>query len=198
MEFKKIKGNLVHKTAIIQWQKVKIGKNNVIGPYVVIGTDAQHTYEKSDGYIYIGNNNIIREFTTIHLPTKLKKKTTIGNNCIFMAMSHIAHDCIIENDVVFSNNVILGGNTFVMKKSQLGFNTIVHQNQVIGSFSMIGMGSIITKKIIIKPGFVYAGNPAKKIKFNTYGIKLKKIKKRDILKETQRFKEIIKKHPLYG
>ena len=74
MEFKKIKGNLVHKTAIIQWQKVKIGKNNVIGPYVVIGTDAQHTYEKSDGYIYIGNNNIIREFTTIHLPTKLKKK----------------------------------------------------------------------------------------------------------------------------
>ena len=74
MEFKKIKGNLIHKTAIIEWQKVKIGKNNVIGPYVVIGTDAQHTYDKSDGYICIGNNNIIREFTTIHLPTKLKKK----------------------------------------------------------------------------------------------------------------------------
>ena len=61
---------------------------------------------------------------------------------------------------------------------------------------MIGMGSIITKKIIIKPGFVYAGNPAK-IKFNTYGIKLK-VKKMDILNETRRFKEIIKKHPLYG
>ena len=62
-------------------------------------------------------------------------------------MSHIAHDCIIEDDVVFSNNVTLGGNTHVMKKSQLGFNTIVHQNQVIGSFSMVGMGTIITKKL---------------------------------------------------
>ena len=197
MQFKKIKGNLIHKTAIINWSKVKIGKNNIIGPYCIIGSDAQHTTDKSLGFISIGNSNIIREFTTIHLPTHLKKKTIIGSNCNLMTMSHVAHDCIIEDDVVFSNNVTLGGNTHVMKKSQLGFNTIVHQNQVIGSFSMIGMGSIIPKKIKILPGYIYYGNPVKRKKKNSLGFKKKGISKLDIANETNRFIKIIKKHPLY-
>ena len=77
MEFKKIKGNLIHKSAIINWDKVKIGTNNIIGPYCIIGSDAQHTSERSSGYISIGNKNIIREFTTIHLPTRLKKKQSL-------------------------------------------------------------------------------------------------------------------------
>ncbi len=198
MGFRKLKDNYIHKTAIINWRKVIIGKNNVIGPYSVIGTDAQHTRDVSNGKIYIGNNNIIREFTTIHLPTKLRKKTIIGNNCNLMTMSHIAHDCIIEDDVVFSNNVTLGGNTHVMKKAQLGFNTIVHQNQVIGSFVMIGMGTIVTRKIKVLPGFVYFGNSAKKIKKNSIGFKKKGISKSEIINETKRFNKIIKNHPLYG
>ena len=74
INFKKIKGNLVHKTCIINWAKVIIGKGNILGPNVVIGTEAQHPYEKSNGKIFIGNNNVFREFTTIHLPTKIKKK----------------------------------------------------------------------------------------------------------------------------
>ena len=115
-----------------------------------------------------------------------------------MTMSHIAHDCIIEDDVVFSNNVTLGGNTYIMKKSQLGFNTIIHQNQVIGSFVMIGMGTIVTRNIKILPGFVYFGNSAKKIKKNTVGFKKKGISKIEIINETKRFNKIIKNHPLYG
>ena len=198
LKFRKIKGNFIHTTAVINWKSLKIGKNNVIGPYSVIGTDAQHTSDVSNGKIYIGSNNIIREFTTIHLPTKLKKKTIIGNNCNLMTMSHIAHDCIIEDDVVFSNNVTLGGNTYVMKKSQLGFNTIIHQNQVIGSFVMIGMGTIVTRKIKVLPGFVYFGNSAKRIKKNTIGFKKKDISELEIINETKRFNKIIKNHPLYG
>ena len=54
-----------------------------------------------------------------------------------MTFSHIAHDCIIEDKVIFSNNVTLGGNTYVMKQSQLGYNTTVHQNQVIGSHPLV-------------------------------------------------------------
>ncbi|WP_168189267.1 hypothetical protein [Candidatus Pelagibacter sp. FZCC0015] len=197
MDFKKIKGNLIHKTAIINWKSVSIGKNNVIGPYVVIGTNAQHVSEKSFGKIKIGNNNIFREFTTVHLPTKLKKITYIANNCHFMTLSHIAHDCYIESNVVFSNNVTLGGNTHVMKSSQLGFNTIVHQNQVIGSYSMIGMGTIVTKKFKVIPGFTYAGNPVKRIKKNHVGLKRKKITSNNLKKETIRFNKIIKKHIFY-
>ena len=146
IKFKKIKENFVHHTAIINWKKVKIGKGNIIGPNVIIGTDAQHPYLDSKGEIIIGNNNTFREFTTVHLPTEIKKITIIGNNCYFMALSHIAHDCNIEDEVIFSNNVTLGGNTYVMTKSQIGFNSTIHQNQVIGSFSMIGMSSVITKK----------------------------------------------------
>ncbi len=197
MDFKKIRGNLVHKTAIINWNKCKIGKNNIFGPYVVIGTDAQHTNDKSIGHIKIGNDNIFREFTTVHLPTKIKKLTFVGNNCLFMAMSHIAHDCYIENNVVFSNNVTLGGNTHIMRDAQLGFNTIVHQNQVIGSYSMFGMGTILTKNVKVFPGDMYVGNPAKKKGSNTIGLNRKKITVNLLKKELIRFKKIIRKHPLY-
>ena len=195
--FKKIKGNLIHKSSIINWDKVKIGKGNIIGPNVIIGTEAQHPYEKSNGKIVIGNRNVFREFTTIHLPTKIKKVTMVGDNCYFMTLSHIAHDCIVEDGVIFSNNVTLGGNTYVMKKSQLGFNVTVHQNQVIGSYSMIGMSSVITKKIKIKPGFIFAGNPVKKIAINKIGMKRKNVSKNDLKKEEKRFYSLIKSHPLY-
>ena len=197
INFKKIKGNLVHKSSIINWDKVKIGKGNIIGPNVIIGTEAQHPYEKSNGKIVIGNHNVFREFTTIHLPTIIKKVTSIGDNCYFMTLSHIAHDCIVEDDVIFSNNVTLGGNTYVMKKSQLGFNVTVHQNQVIGSYSMIGMSSVITKKIKIMPGYIFAGNPAKKISINKVGIKKKNVSKNDLKKEKKRFYSLIKTHPFY-
>ena len=73
MEFKKIKGNLIHKSAIINWDKVKIGTNNIIGPYCIIGSDAQHTSERSSGYISIGNKNIIRVYNN-PFTNKIKKK----------------------------------------------------------------------------------------------------------------------------
>tara|TARA_B100000575_G_scaffold293434_1_gene304804 strand:+ start:2558 stop:3157 length:600 start_codon:yes stop_codon:yes gene_type:complete len=198
IKFKKIKGNFVHSSAVIDWDKIQIGKGNVIGPNVIIGTDAQHPYLKSNGKIVIGNYNTFREFTTIHLPTITKKITKIGNKCYFMTLSHIAHDCNIEDEVFFSNNVTLGGNTHVMKKSQLGFNVTVHQNQVIGSFSMIGMSSVITKKTKVLPGYIFAGNPAKKISLNKIGMKKKNISKNDIKKELLRFKLLIKEHPFYS
>lgn len=195
--YNKIKGNIIHKTSIINWERVKIGKGNFIGPYVVIGTDAQHPYKKSKGKIIIGDNNTFREFSTIHLPTELKKVTKIGNKCYFMTLSHIAHDCVIEDEVIFSNNVTLGGNTYVMRKCQIGFNVSVHQNQVIGSYSMIGMSSVITKKIKIYPGNIYVGNPVANIGLNKVGLKKKKISMNDIKREMNRFNLIIKKHPLY-
>jgi UDP-N-acetylglucosamine acyltransferase len=192
IKFLKIKGNYIHKSAIINWQKIDIGKGNVIGPNVIIGTDAQHPRDRSSGKIIIGNNNVFREFSTVHLPTKLKKITHIGNNCYFMTLSHIAHDCYIEDDILFSNNVLLGGNTYIMKGSQLGLNTIVHQGQVIGSYSMLGMGTVVTKKLIIKPGFVFVGNPAKKIKKNLIGLSRKNISNKELILENKRFLKIIK------
>ena len=75
LKYLKIKNNLVHKTALINWKKIKIGKGNVFGPYVVIGNRPQWPKKKSNGYIYIGNNNFFNEYCNVHLPTKLTKKT---------------------------------------------------------------------------------------------------------------------------
>tara|TARA_B110001452_G_C14847371_1_gene295967 strand:+ start:26 stop:475 length:450 start_codon:yes stop_codon:yes gene_type:complete len=146
LKYLKIKKNLVHPTAVINWDQIKIGKGNKIGPYVIIGNDAQYPKKSSDGIIEIGDNNTFNEFCNIHLPTSYRKKTKIGNNNYFMNSTTIDHDCTIENNVILSSNVILGGNVYIMECAQLGIKTTVHQNQIIGSYTMVGMNSIITKK----------------------------------------------------
>ncbi len=191
MEFKKIKGNLIHKTAVINWKKVIIGKNNIIGPYVVIGSSPQWKNKRSSGKIFIGNNNTIHEYCNIHLPTSLTKKTTIGNNNYFMNSTTIDHDCHIENYVQLNSNVVLSGNVHIMKNSQLGVRVLVHQNQVIGSYTMIGMGTIITKKKIIIPGYTYYGKPVKKIKKNLIGLKRNKISDIILKNENKRFQDLL-------
>ena len=99
MKYIKIKNNLIHHTAIIDWKNLVIGKNNKIGPYAVIGAPAQHSKKKSNGKIIIGNNNIINQFVSIHRPTNLRKKTFIGNNNLIMNSSTIDHDCYLENNI---------------------------------------------------------------------------------------------------
>tara|TARA_A100001011_G_C14283515_1_gene832580 strand:- start:1665 stop:2252 length:588 start_codon:yes stop_codon:yes gene_type:complete len=192
LDYLKKKGNLIHKTAVINWKKLIIGKNNIIGPYVVIGNFAQHPKSKSLGKIIIGNNNIINEFCNIHLPTKNKKKTIIGNNNYFMNSTTIDHDCTIENNVILSSNVILGGNVYIMNSAQIGIKGCIHQNQIIGSYSMIGMNSFVTKKLRVVPGYKFYGKPAKKKKKNILALKRNNIDKKKLDFETKRFSNLIK------
>ena len=192
LDYKTIKGNFIHKSAIINWTKLSIGKNNIIGPYVVIGNIAQHPKSKSSGKIIIGSNNIINEYCNIHLPTKIKKITFIGDDNFIMNSTTVDHDCTIENNVTISSGVTLGGNVYLMKGSQLGMRVSVHQNQIIGSYSMIGMNSFITKKTKILPGFTYFGKPAKKIKKNLLGLKRNKINKNKLDIEFARYQKISK------
>ena len=192
LKFKRIKGNLVHKTAVINWKKIKIGKDNIIGPYVVIGNMPQWKNKKTVGKIIIGNKNVINEYCSIHLPTNLRKETYIGNNNYLMNSTTVDHDCFIENNVVLSSNVVLGGNVHIMKNSTLGIKTIIHQNQVVGSYSMIGMGSIVTKKIKLKPGYVFYGKPAKQVKKNIIALNKYNINYKILKKELNRFNKIRK------
>ena len=193
MNYQKKKGNLIHKTAVINWKNLKIGINNKIGPYVVIGGEAQHPRKKSNGIIYIGDNNVFNEYCNVHLPTSRKKKTFIGNSNYIMNSTTIDHDCYIEDNVILSSNVVLGGNVYIMKGAQLGIRTIVHQNQVIGSYSMIGMGTLITKKKLIEPGYIFYGKPVKKIKSNNVALKRKKISDQKLKNELIRFNKLRKK-----
>tara|TARA_B110001452_G_C15114738_1_gene388605 strand:- start:32 stop:622 length:591 start_codon:yes stop_codon:yes gene_type:complete len=192
LNYKIIKGNKIHATAIINWKKVVLGKGNIIGPYVVIGNHAQHPKNKSFGKIKIGNNNTFNEYCNIHLPTKLSLETIIGDNNYFMNSTTIDHDCYIEDSVILSSNVILGGNVYIMKGAQLGIKTTVHQNQTIGSYTMIGMNSVITKKKIITPGYIFYGNTVKKIKKNILSLKRNNINSDLLSKENIRFKKLLK------
>lgn len=194
LNYIKKKGNLIHKSAIINWKQLSMGKNNVIGPYVVIGNFAQHPKSKSSGIIEIGNNNFFNEYCNIHLPTKIRSKTIIGNNNYLMNSTTIDHDCVIEDNIVLSSNVILGGNVYIMEGAQLGMKVCVHQNQVIGSYSMIGMNSFITKKIKVIPGYKFYGKPAKKKTKNLLGLKRNKIDNLKLTHENNRFKKLFFKN----
>ena len=190
LNYLKREGNLIHKTALVNWKNIKIGKNNIIGPYAVIGNIAQHPKQKSNGKIIIGNNNTFNEYTNVHLPTKLRKKTIIGNNNYFMESVTIDHDCVVEDDVILSSKVVLGGNVYIMRGAQLGIKASVHQNKVIGSFCMIGMHSFVTKKLNLIPGYIYYGKPAKKKNKNLIGLKRNNITSKILKDENERYKKI--------
>ena len=193
LKFKKIKGNFVHSTAVVDWKSLVIGKENTIGPYVVIGNQAQWKNKKNFGKIIIGHRNVFNEYTNIHLPTSLKKETYIGNDNYVMNSTTIDHDCHIEDNTILSSNVTLGGNVYIMKYANLGIRSIVHQNQVIGSYSMLGMGSIVTKTKKILPGYIYFGKPVKKIKKNLLSLKKNKITLKKLMLENERYKQLLKK-----
>jgi len=186
-----ISGNLIHITAIVNWERVEIGQGNVIGPYSCIGTESPNISNFSNGNVKIGNQNLICEYVTIHLPTNDKLGTIIGSNNILMSSSHIAHDCILGNDIVLCNNSAVAGHARIMDCVTLALNSSIHQFKLIGSWSMVGMNTCINKSIIVEPGNIYFGVPAKKIGKNIIGLRRKKITKEQLNNELQLFNTLI-------
>ena len=120
----------IHKTAIIN-SSAEIGTNVVIGPYSVIHETNLNTYVK------ILDNNIIREYVSIHRSTEEGKPTKIFCNTMIMANSHIGHDCIVGDNVIITNATLLAGKVMIEEYAVLGGNTLVHQHVRIGKLSMV-------------------------------------------------------------
>lgn len=144
---------------------VHIGKNTEIDegtkvyPFATIGVAPQDLkFANEETRVIIGKNNIIREYSTIHLATKESTtlSTTIGDNCLFMVASHIAHDCKIGNNVIMANQATLGGHANIEDNVVIGGLCAVHQFCRIGKLSFIGGGSIVTEDIV--PYAMYSGN----------------------------------------
>jgi UDP-N-acetylglucosamine acyltransferase len=190
--FKTYKGNKIHNTAIVDYDNLSIGKGNVIGPYAIIAGHAQHSKRKSLGKVVIGNNNVFREFFSIHRSVKKNGITKIGNNSIFFSNVQINHDCILEDDVYMTSSCILGGHVHVMKGASFGFGVLVHPKKIIGSYSMLGIGCVVTKNQKIEPGNTYVGNPAQYLKSNTYGLKKRSINPKKIQNEIKRYNKLCK------
>ena len=128
----------------------KIGNKTKIFPFVSIGTEPQDLKFKGEkSSIMIGENNTIREYVTINPGTEGGGGvTSIGNNCLFMISSHIAHDCKIGNNVVIANNVPLGGHVTIEDSVIIGGNSAVQQFTRIGRLAMIGGMTGVLKDVI--------------------------------------------------
>lgn len=142
-----------------------IGENNKIGQQVMVGVDPEHKMKPGMGNVTIGNGNTIREFTVIQRGIG-DLNTQIHNECFIMAYSYIAHDCLIESDVILCARVSLSGHCHILKGAILGLSCCLHQFSTVGAHSFIGMGSVVVKDV---PSFcVVMGNPASFAKINSH------------------------------
>ncbi len=150
-----------------------IGNENVFYPFCSIGSEPQDLKFKGEkSFLIIGNKNIFRENVTVNPGTiGGGLKTTINNNCLFMVGSHIAHDCLIESNVILANNATLAGHVQVHENAILGGNSAVHQYVKIGKYAMIGGMSGVEKNII--PYGLYTGIRSDLKGINIVGLKRK-------------------------
>ncbi|KAG9148939.1 hypothetical protein Leryth_026589 [Lithospermum erythrorhizon] len=126
-----------------------IGCNNVIGRYSVVGVKCQDLKYKAgtECFLEIGDNNDIREYTSIHRSSKPNDKTVIGDNNLIMGSCHIAHDCKVGNNNIFANNTLIAGHVVVEDYAHTAGATAIHQFCHIGSNSFIGGGAVVSQDV---------------------------------------------------
>jgi UDP-N-acetylglucosamine acyltransferase len=145
------------------------GHGNKFYAYCSIGQQTQDLkYRGEPTYLEIGNENVFREFVTINRSTATPGKTRVGSRGNFLAYSHIGHDCVVGDAVVFSNNGTLAGHVQVDDHAVIGGLTAVHQFCRIGRFAITGGCSKIVQDV---PPFMIAdGNPAEVRGINQVGL----------------------------
>ena len=174
----------------------KIGKNNKIYPFSSIGNDPQDLKFVGElTKLEIGDNNKIREYVTINPGTKGGGGLTkIGNNCLFMVSSHVAHDCFVGNNVILANNVPLGGHAHVDDNAIIGGNSAVQQFTRVGKSAMIGGMCGVVRDVI--PYGIAHGNRSILQGLNVIGLRRKNIPLKEIYLLTDAYKEIFKNENL--
>ena len=170
----------------------KIGKNNKIFSFASIGNDPQDLkYKNEKTKIIVGDNNKIREYVTINPGTiGGGGLTKIGNNCLFMVHSHIAHDCFIGNNVVLANSVPIGGHAKIEDDVIIGGNSAVQQFTRVGKLSMIGGMCGVVKDVL--PYSLVFGNRSILQGVNIIGLRRKNVSNEKIKRIKKTFSIIFK------
>jgi UDP-N-acetylglucosamine acyltransferase len=174
----------------------KIGMNNKIYPFASIGNDPQDLkFNGEETKLEIGNNNKIREYVTINPGTKGGGGLTkIGDSCLFMVSSHIAHDCFVGNNVILANNVPLGGHAIIENNVIIGGNSAVQQFTRVGRSAMIGGMCGIVRDII--PYGIALGNRCVLQGLNLIGLRRNNVPNKKIMTLSKAYKEIFKNENL--
>jgi UDP-N-acetylglucosamine acyltransferase len=180
----KIAETVVIEPFVTIYKDVVIGEGTWIGSNVTIMDGARRIfpgavvsappqdmkYKGEPSTVTIGDNTIIRECVTLNRGTALDKNTTtIGSNCLLMAYVHIAHDCVIGNNVIIANSVQLAGHIEVQDYAFIGGASAVHQFVSIGAHSIISGGSLVRKDV---PPYTKAGRePLSYVGINSVGLR---------------------------
>lgn len=148
----------------------EIGARNQIFPGAAIGLASQDKkYDGSESLVKIGDDNRIREFVTINCATYADEVTLIGDRNLIMAYTHVAHNCIIEDQVVITNAVSLGGHVHIESQARVGGMSGIHQGVRIGRLAMVGGMSRVTRDV--PPYTLVEGNAARVRSLNLVGLK---------------------------
>jgi UDP-N-acetylglucosamine acyltransferase len=171
----------------------KIGRDNEIYQFASIGEDPQDKkYHGEKTFLEIGDRNVIREFCTFNRGTIQDSTVTrIGDDNLFMAYVHIAHDCQVGNHTIFANNASLAGHVIVEDYAILGGFAGVFQSCKVGANSFASMGAMIDKDV---PPFVkVSGYYAKPFGLNTVGLQRRGFENEKILELRRAYKTIYRK-----
>lgn len=165
---------------VVVERNVAIGANCRVFTGAIIGSIPQDLkYKNEESFLKIGDNNIIREYCTFNVGTGEGGKTVVGNNNLFMAYSHVAHDCLVGNECVIANSGTLAGHVEVEDKVVIGGLTAIHQFVRVGRLAIIGGCSKVVQDI--PPYSTCDGHPAK-----VYGLNLVGLKRAGVSSETIR------------
>ena len=175
----------------------KIGSETKIYPFASIGTAPQDLKFKGEkNSLIIGKKNTIREYVTINPGTEGGGGlTSIGNNCLFMISSHIAHDCKVGNNVIIANNVPLGGHAIIEDSVIIGGNSAVQQFTRVGRLAMVGGMTGVLKDVI--PFGLSFGNRNYLKGLNLIGLRRSKYENKTIMELSEAYKKIFLNENFY-
>lgn len=188
--------NIIHPFTIIE-DDVEIGNDCQIGPSAVVyngarignrvkiyqGASVAHSpqdlkYANEKTLFFVGDDTVIHECVTLHRATKETGFSRVGKNCLFMAYSHIAHDCIVGDNVILANAVQIAGHVHIEDWVIMGGTSAITQFHKVGKHSMIGANSIVVKDV---PPFVLSGRfPIKYEGLNKVGLRRRGFSNEDI------------------
>ncbi len=170
-----------------------IGKNCHIFPGAAIGSVPQDLkFSGEETFVVIGDNTTIREYATVNRATDHSYYTRIGDNCLLMAYSHVAHDCQLGNNVILANSVAMGGHVVIGNYVGIGGLTAIHQFVHIGEHAFIGGMLPITKDV---PPFILAmGNPPNFGGLNAVGLKRRGFNEETLVQLKRAFKIVYREN----
>jgi UDP-N-acetylglucosamine acyltransferase len=170
----------------------RIGRDNRIFQFASVGEKPQDLkFNDEPTELVVGDQNTIREYVTLHRGTPGGGSVTrIGNDNLFMASSHVAHDCVIGDHIILANATALAGHVVVEDYAILGGYTTVHQFTRIGAHAFTGFSTAIDRDVL--PFFTVAGNRARAVGINKEGLKRRNFSAESIRTLQAAFKLLIK------